>query len=133
MSLKTKARKSATITITKAIILFSCNAWDDYRVRYKDSIHSVEIDNVERLRKCRTIKNSYKTYQYPKFGTIKYVPFTCKCRLCISCDTKSANEWSDEIHHKLLKVPHRHVVFIIPDTLRAVFKNLEGASQPIKL
>ncbi len=40
---------------------------------------------------------------------------------------------ADEIHHKFLKVPHRYVVFTIPDMLKGVFKNPEGASQPIKL
>jgi hypothetical protein len=123
VSIKTKAKKSAIITVTIAIILFSCNAWDDYKVRYKDSLRQVEIENVKRLRKCKTPKNGYKTYKCPKCGTIKYVPFTCKCRLCTSCGTKAANQWADEIHHKLLKVPHRHVVFTIPDTLREVFKN----------
>jgi hypothetical protein len=122
VSLKTKAKTSATITITIALILFSCNAWDDYKVRYKDSIRSVEIENVDRLRKCKTPKNGYKTYQCPKCGMKKYVPFTCKCRLCTSCGTKAANEWADKIHHKLLKVPHRHVVFTIPDKLRELLK-----------
>jgi uncharacterized Zn finger protein (UPF0148 family) len=112
-----------TITVTIAIILFSCNAWDDYKVRYKDSIRSVEIENVERLRKCKTPENGYKTYKCPECGTIRYVPFTCKCRLCTSCGTKAANEWAEKIHQKLLKVPHRHVVFTIPDKLREVFKN----------
>ena len=123
MSLKIKAKKSATITITIAIILFSCNGWEDYKVRYKDSIRTVEIENVERLRKCKTSKNGYKTYQCPKCGKKKYVPFTCKCRLCTSCGTKAANEWADEIHHKLLKVPHRHVIFTVPDKLRELLKN----------
>jgi hypothetical protein len=121
--IKTKAKKSVTITITIAIILFSCNAWGDYKVRYKDSIRSVEIENVERLEKCKTPKNGYKTYQCPKCGTKKYVPFTCKCRLCTSCGTKAANEWADRIHHILLKVPHRHVVFTISDKMRELLKN----------
>lgn len=43
--------------------------------------------------------------------------------MCTSCGTKSANEWADKIHHRLLKVPHRHVVFTIPDTLWDIFKN----------
>lgn len=123
MSLKTKAKTSATITITIALILFSCNAWEDYKVRFRDSIRSVEIENVERLKKCKTSKNGYKTYQCPKCGTKKYVPFTCKCRLCTSCGTKAANEWADKIHHILLKVPHRHVVFTVPDKMRELFKN----------
>jgi hypothetical protein len=85
--IKTKAKKSVTITITIAIILFSCNAWDDYKVRFKDSIRSV------------------------------------KCRLCTSCGTKAANEWADKIHHILLKVPHRHVVFTVSDKMRELLKN----------
>jgi hypothetical protein len=123
VSLKTKAKTSATITITLALIFFSCNAWDDYKVRYKDSIRSVEIENVERLRKCKTPNNGYKTYQCPECGKKKYVPFTCKCRICTSCGTKAANQWADEIHHKLLKVPHKHVVFTISDKLRELIKN----------
>ena len=123
MSLKTKAKKSVTITVTIAIILFSCNAWDVYQVSYKDSIRSVEIENVERLRKCKTPKNGYKTYQCPKCGTKKYVPFTCKCRLCTSCGTKAANEWANRIHHILLKVPHRHVVFTVSDKMRELLKS----------
>lgn len=50
MSLKTKAKTSVTITITITLILFSFNAWEDYKVRYKDSIRSIEIENVERLK-----------------------------------------------------------------------------------
>ena len=123
MSLNTKAKTSATITITIAIILFSCNAWEDYKVRYRDSIRLVGLENVEGLKKCKTSKNGFKTYQCPKCGTKKYVPFTCKCRLCTSCGTKAANEWADKIHHILLKVPHRHVVFTVPDKMRELFKN----------
>jgi hypothetical protein len=123
VSLKTKAKTSATITITIALILFSCNAWEDYKVRYRDSIRSIEIENVERLKKCKTPKNGYKIYKCPQCGTKKYVPFTCKCRLCTSCGTKAANEWADRIHHILLKVPHRHVIFTVSDKMRELLKN----------
>ena len=118
MSTKTKARKSVTIKITIALILFSCNTWDEYKIRYRDSLRQVEIENVERMRLCRTPQNGYKVYQCPECGTKKYVPFTCKSRLCTSCGTKAANQWAEKINHKLLKVPHRHVVFTIPETLR---------------
>jgi hypothetical protein len=66
---------------------------------------------------------SYKVYQCPECGAKKYVPFTCKSRLCTSCGTKAANEWADQIYHKLLKVPHRHVVFTIPERLRELLRN----------
>lgn len=123
MSIKTKARKSIIIKVTIALILFSCNAWDDYKIKYRDSLRQVEIENVERMRLCRTPQNGYKVYQCPECGTKKYVPFTCKSRLCTSCGTKAANQWADQINHKLLKVPHRHVVFTIPESMRELFKN----------
>ena len=72
-----------------------------------------------------TPQNGYKIYQYPECQNKKYVPFTCKSRLCTSCGTKAANEWAERIRHKLLKVPYRHVVFTILETLRDLFKNPE--------
>jgi PBP1b-binding outer membrane lipoprotein LpoB len=59
--IKTKAKKSVTITITIAIILFSCNAWGDYKFRYKDSIRSVEIENVERLENVKPLRTAIKS------------------------------------------------------------------------
>jgi hypothetical protein len=123
VSIKSKTRKSVIVTITIAIILFTYNTWDDYQIRYRDSLRQVEIENVERMRFCRKPQNGYKVYQCPKCGTKKYVPFTCKSRLCTSCGTKAANEWAEIISHKLLKVQHRHVVFTIPETLRELFMN----------
>lgn len=123
MSIKTKAKTSVTITITIALILFTYGTWEDYQIKYKDSLRQVVIENVERLRLCRKPQNGYLIFECPECGTRKYVPFTCKSRICTSCGTKSANEWADKIHHRLLKVPHRHVVFTIPDTLWELFKN----------
>ncbi|MCD4844143.1 MAG: transposase [Methanosarcinales archaeon] len=74
------------------------------------------------MRFCRKPQNGYKVYKCPKCETKKYVSFTCKTRLCTSCGTKSANEFADKIYHRLLRVPHRHVVFTIPDRLRETFK-----------
>lgn len=123
MCQKTKAKKSVTIAITIALILFTYSTWEEYQIRNKDSLRQVVIENVERFRNCRKSQNGYKVYQCPECGTKKYVPFTCKSRLCTSCGTKVANEWADQIYHKLLKVPHRHVVFTIPERLRELLRN----------
>jgi len=41
------------------------------------------------------------------------------------------------LRQSVQKIPNsdsnRHLIFIIPDTLRELFRNPEGASQPIKL
>ncbi len=123
MCQKTKAKKSVTIAITIALILFTYSTWEEYQIRNKDSLRQVVIENVERFRNCRKSQNGYKVYQCQECGTKKYVPFTCKSRLCTSCGTKAANEWADQIYHKLLKVPHRHVVFTIPERLRELLRD----------
>jgi uncharacterized Zn finger protein (UPF0148 family) len=123
VSLKIKAKTSVTITITIALILFTYGTWEDYQIKYKDSLRQVVVENVERLRLCRKPQNGYLVFECPECGKRKYVYFTCKSRICTSCGTKSANEWADKIHHRLLKVPHRHVVFTIPDTLWELFNN----------
>lgn len=105
------------ITITIAIILFTYNAWDEYKEQYKISIRTVEIECVERLRKCRKPMNGYKTYECPNCKKRKYVAFTCKCRLCTSCGTKMVNEWANKIHQMLIDVTHRHIVLTIPRQL----------------
>ncbi|MCK5216516.1 MAG: transposase zinc-binding domain-containing protein [Methanosarcinales archaeon] len=43
-------------------------------IRYRDSLRQFEIENVERMRLCRTPQNGYKVYQCPNCGTKKYVP-----------------------------------------------------------
>jgi len=67
-------------------------------------------------------KNGYKTYQCPKCGTKKYVPFTCKCRLCTSCGTKAANEWADRIIISS-ESPSQACGFTVSDKMRELLKN----------
>jgi len=79
VSSKTKAKKSVIITITIALILFTYSTWEDYQIKYKESLRQVEIENVERLRLCRKPQNGYLIFECPECGARKYVPFTCRC------------------------------------------------------
>ncbi|GFO98139.1 transposase for insertion sequence element IS801 [groundwater metagenome] len=115
-------KKSITITITIALILFTYGTWEEYQIRNKDSLRQVVIENVERFRNCRKPQNGYKVYQCPECGKKKYVPFTCKSRLCTSCGTKAANEWADQIYHKLLKEGYRHTQTEFHETVIVLIK-----------
>lgn len=49
------------------------------------------------------------------------VCFTCKSRFCNKCGKKYTDDWSDKQQELILNVPHRHMVFTIPQELRNVF------------
>ncbi|RCO04223.1 IS91 family transposase, partial [Bacilli bacterium] len=51
----------------------------------------------------------------------KFVCFTCKSRLCHRCGKKYTDDWSDKQQEMIFNVPHRHMVFTIPQELRNVF------------
>jgi len=71
---------------------------------------------------CRDPEYGFLTYKCPQCGKIETVPLTCKSRICTSCGKKHADKWADKIASTLYSVPHRHMVFTIPEQLRPLFK-----------
>ena len=72
--------------------------------------------------RCRDPKYGFLTYKCPNCGEVKTIPLTCKSRICTSCGKKHADEWAEKLAQSLHDVPHRHMVFTIPDTLRPVLE-----------
>ena len=54
-------------------------------------------------------------------GHIKRVPFTCRSRFCPSCGALYHSQRTSSMSEKLLKLPHRHCIFTIPEDLRNYF------------
>lgn len=115
MLTKTKARKFGSVMVTLSLILFTYNTWEDYQKIYADTIRQVEISAVEKLRSCRDPRHGYSIYECENCGRRKYIPFSCKSRICSSCGSRMVKEWSERIYNKLLDVWHRHIVLTIPD------------------
>jgi len=72
---------------------------------------------------CRDPQYGFLTYKCPNCGEIKTIAFTCKSRICTSCGKKHADEWADKLAQTLYSVPHRHMVFTIPEQLRKVLQD----------
>jgi len=72
--------------------------------------------------RCRDPEYGFLTYKCPQCGKIETVPLTCKSRICTSCGKKHADEWAEKLASTLYSVPHRHMVFTIPEQLRPLFK-----------
>ena len=49
------------------------------------------------------------------------VCFTCKSRFCNKCGKKYTDDWSDKQQELIFNVPHRHMVFTVPQELRDIF------------
>ena len=69
---------------------------------------------------CRDPDHGYMTYRCPECGEAVRVPFACKSRICSSCGKKHADKSADKLAETLYNVSHRHMVFTIPEELRAV-------------
>ncbi|HHY81128.1 MAG TPA: IS91 family transposase [Clostridiales bacterium] len=93
--------------------------WSEFEKTHK--VREVVSREVDKMLKCRDIKQGYSEYCCPKCGEYKYVAFTCKSRFCTSCGKKATEDWVERLSKELLNVPHRHIVFTIPEKLRKVF------------
>lgn len=81
------------------------------------------MDNIDRMIVCGDASYGGVSYVCPDCGDIKFVPFRCRSRLCLSCGNKYCIERMTSMSFKLVRAPHRHMVFTIDDELRIYFKN----------
>lgn len=93
---------------------------DLFPVSYREDIK----ETVEKAVRCGSRDLGYARYEClgcegdpdPVF-----VCFTCKSRFCHKCGKKYTDDWSDKQQEMIFNVPHRHMVFTVPEELRKVF------------
>jgi hypothetical protein len=86
------------------------------------NLSQYKIDEVEKMLHCRDPKYGFLTYKCSECSTTKTIPLACKSRICPQCGKKHADQWADELVGRLFAVSHRHMVFTMPEELRAVFE-----------
>ncbi|MCB1194306.1 MAG: transposase zinc-binding domain-containing protein [Leptospiraceae bacterium] len=64
-------------------------------------IHPGKIEKVQKLLNCGNFQNGFQKYTCLEFGTTLVVPFTCKSRLCLSCNRKKLFSWSSNLSYIL--------------------------------
>jgi ribosomal protein S27E len=84
------------------------------------NLSKYKIEEVEKMLHCRDPEYGFLTYKCPECGATKTVPLACKSRICPQCGKKYADEWADQLAQTLYAVPHRHIVFTVPEELRSV-------------
>lgn len=99
--------------------------WDDF-VSYANennlNIRDVVFHEVDRVRSCGCMSEGFYTYICEDCDEVVYCPFHCHSRFCSSCGVANILKKTDMILSKLVKAPHRHIVFTIPAELRNLFQ-----------
>ena len=70
---------------------------------------------------CRDSKAGFIKYSCTECGHYHTIPITCKSRLYPSCGFKYSATWTQKITNDILNIPHKHILFTIPEELRPFF------------
>jgi hypothetical protein len=98
--------------------------WDDfvYEMRQQGKpIRKTIMEEVEKVINCQNPDLGFALYSCPTCHVQRRVPFTCKSRFCNCCGAKYSKDRALAMESVMLKCPHRHVVFTIPEELRKYF------------
>jgi len=112
--------------------------WDDFYLKFKNSIRDAVINNVAKVMNCgNRDKLGYSVYACPVCSNTHIVAHTCKSRFCNSCGKIANDNWIVKSQERLLNMPHKHLVFTIPSELWIFFAQtgicfLTYSNQPIK-
>ena len=70
---------------------------------------------------CKFKGISFVKYAFKKCGHFHTFPISCKSKLCPTCGFKYSSVWASNMQRDILNIPHRHVLFTIPEELRMFF------------
>ncbi len=79
-----------------------------------------EIEEVEKMLRCKDPRYGFATYVCLGCGTQKIIGFSCNGRLCTYCGYRHAREYAAKLADRLLDLPYRFFTFTIPAGLRSL-------------
>lgn len=101
--------------------------WDEYKKSPKEYIQPEQYKAVSAIRSCRTEALGVDHYVCQECGEISYVYHSCKNRFCPTCSWKDTLDWADRMKEQMLDIPHRHVVFTVPHSLKGLIKKNQSS------
>jgi hypothetical protein len=98
--------------------------WKLHSDRFPKEIRKDIKETVEKAMRCGSRDLGYARYEClgcEGSPESVLVCFTCKSRFCHRCGKKYTDEWTEKQVECILNVPHRHMVFTVPEELRNAF------------
>ena len=80
------------------------------------------LDNIQKTLICNTSYLGYDYFECPDCDNFNFVYHHCHSRFCNSCGIKNQKILASKAEHMCLDVPHRHIVFTIPESYRIFFR-----------
>jgi hypothetical protein len=93
-----------------------------YRARYEAQMLPSHRRALRDLAACRTATLGGHVSRCDRCGTEHYTYHSCRNRSCPQCHGAATAEWLAARETELLPVPHFHVVFTLPATLRDIVR-----------
>ena len=107
--------------ILKRIFFDENRNWDRFVNLNRRDIREVVIEEIEKFRMCGKAESGFSLYACDFCGEIKIVPHRCKGRFCSVCATGYMQEWGLKTSESMYDMPHRHIMFTIPEEFREIF------------
>lgn len=85
------------------------------------------LDNIQKALLCNTVYLGYDGFECPECGNEMLFFRKCHSRVCNSCGVKYQKQLAAKAEVMCLDVPHRHVVFTIPENYRTLFRKDRSA------
>jgi len=80
------------------------------------------LDNVQKTMLCNTFDMGYDLFECPVCHNYQIICRKCHCRFCNSCGVKTQKILALKAENMCVDVPHRHIVFTIPENYRILFR-----------
>jgi len=98
--------------------------WEFHKEKFPEAYRKDILETVQKTIRCGSSDLGHRRYECLGCeGNTKpvFIYFSCKSRFCNKCGKKYTDDWSDKQQELIFNVPHRHMVFTIPEELRKVF------------
>lgn len=112
---------NAKDNILKEIFFDENKNWDSFIKLHPKSIREIVLEEVEKFRLCGEKEAGFSLFACDVCGEIKIVPHRCKGRFCSVCATGYMQEWSKKTAENMYNMPHRHIMFTLPEELWEIF------------
>jgi hypothetical protein len=114
---------SGKTNLTVAAIFLIDDNWKVFK-EYRDIIgkplRQEEIEEVEKMLRCKDPRYGFATYVCLGCGAQKIIGFSCNGRLCTYCGYRHARDYAERLADRLLDLPYRFFTFTIPAGLRSL-------------
>ncbi|MFQ5938147.1 MAG: IS91 family transposase [Acidiferrobacterales bacterium] len=97
-----------------------CARGSEYRVAHRGHLSLGQLKVMSAIERCRTAELGGHRLHCSKCETDTIAYNSCRNRHCPKCQAQAAERWLERQRQDVLPIPYFHVVFTLPEALRAI-------------